>query len=310
MNPKGAPPPADRRLAAVARRQYGVVTRSQLLAVGIGETGIKERVGTDRLLRLHRGVFAVGHRELKREGHWMAAVLACGPGAVLSHASAAAHWNIRGSAASYVDVTVPTRAGRVKRKGLRVHRSGRLGSDEVTVHEGIPVTTLARTLLDLADVLTLQDLKRAIHEADYLRLLDMTTVIAVVANNSGRRGATLLKAAQSPAEMTKSKLEGRFLALIDRHNLPRPKVNLQIEGYEVDFAWPQAKLIVETDGFAAHGTRKAFERDRLRDRRLKRAGFDTIRLTPRSLAYEAEIVADLEAILPPRRARTSSASAM
>lgn len=240
----------------------------------------------------------------------MAAVLACGPGAVLSHASAAAHWNIRGSAASYVDVTVPTRAGRVKRKGLRVHRSGRLGSDEVTVHEGIPVTTLARTLLDLADVLTLQDLKRAIHEADYLRLLDMTTVIAVVANNSGRRGATLLKAAQSPAEMTKSKLEERFLAVIDRHNLPRPKVNVQIEGYEVDFAWPQAKLIVETDGFAAHGTRKAFERDRLRDRRLKRAGFDTIRLTPRSLAYEAEIVADLEAILPPRRARTSSASAM
>lgn len=240
----------------------------------------------------------------------MAAVLACGPGAVLSHASAAAHWNIRGSAASYVDVTVPTRAGRVKRKGLRVHRSGRLGSNEVTVHEGIPVTTLARTLLDLADILPLQDLRRAIHEADYLRLLDMTALLAVVNSNPGRRGAKLLRAAACPPEMTKSKLEERFLSLIGRHNLRRPKVNAQIEGYEVDFVWPEAKLIVETDGFAAHGTRQAFENDRLRDRRLSRGGFRTIRLTPRSLAYEAEIVADLEAILPPSRASTSSAKAM
>ncbi|MDQ5833085.1 MAG: type IV toxin-antitoxin system AbiEi family antitoxin domain-containing protein [Actinomycetota bacterium] len=176
------------------------MTRAQLIAAGVGETGIEERVRTHRLLRLHRGVYALGHRELKGEGHWMAAVLACGPGAVLSHASAAAHWNIRVSASSYVDVTVPTRAGRMKRKGLRIHRSGRLGPTQVTMHEGIPVTTLARTLLDLADILNLQGLKRAIHEADYLRLLDMTALI---------------------------------------------------EGYEVDFVWPEAKLIVETDGFAA-----------------------------------------------------------
>lgn len=110
--------------------------------------------------------------------------------------------------------------------------------------------------------------------------------------------------------MTKTKLEEGFLAIIERHNLPRPKVNTQIEGYEVDFVWPEAKLIVETDGFAAHGTRNAFEADRIRDRRLGRAGFRTIRLTPRSLPYEAEIVADLEAILPPSRASSSSASAM
>ncbi len=297
------------RWAALARRQYGVVTRAQLIAAGVGETGIEERVRTHRLLRLHRGVYALGHRELKGEGHWMAAVLACGPGAVLSHASAAAHWNIRVSASSYVDVTVPTRAGRMKRKGLRIHRSGRLGPTQVTMHEGIPVTTLARTLLDLADILNLQGLKRAIHEADYLRLLDMTALIAVVESNPGRRGGKLLKAAQTPPEMTKTKLEEGFLAIIERHNLPRPKVNTQIEGYEVNFVWPEARLIVETDGFAAHGTRNAFEADRIRDRRLGRAGFRTIRLTPRSLAYE-EIVADLEAILPPSRASSSSASAM
>ena len=296
-------------MAAVARRQYGVVTRAQVLEAGIGDTGIQERVRTHRLLRLYRGVFAVGHRELRREGHWLAAVLACGPRAVLSHVDAAAHWNVRPSASTLVHVTVPSRAGRVRRKSLRIHRSGRLGSDQVTVHEGIPVTTLARTLLDLADVLSLQDLKRAVHESEYLRLFDLAALIAAVHDNPGRRGAKLLRAAQSPPEMTKTELERRFLAIVARHNLPHPKVNTQIKGYEADFAWPEAKVIVETDGFAAHGTRRAFEADRIRDRRLGRAGFRTIRLTPRSLAYEAEIVADLEAMLPPTRVSTSSARA-
>jgi very-short-patch-repair endonuclease len=303
---------------ALAERQYGVISRSQLLTVGIGATGVRERLRTQRLIRLHRGVFAVGHRELRREGHWLAAVLACGPAAVLSHASAAALWSIRGSHSAFVDVTVPTRAGRVKRKGLRVHRSGRLGRDEVTVHERIPVTTVARTLLDLADVLTAQRLKRAVDEAEYLRLLDMTSLIAAVQNNPGRRGAKLLGAAQGPPERTQSELERRFLDIVARHRLPRPRVNSRIAGYEVDFAWPDAGLVVETDGFAAHGTRKAFTADRLRDRRLRRAGWEVVRLTSDDLAYEAEIVADVDALLsrsrvswkPPRRASTSSASAM
>jgi very-short-patch-repair endonuclease len=154
-----------------------------------------------------------------------------------------------------------------------------------------------------------QALKRAIHESEYLRLFDLTALIAVVGANPGRRGAKLLRAAKSPPEMTKTELERRFLAIVERHNLPRPKVNRRVEGYEVDFIWPDRKLIVETDGFAAHGTRKMFETDRARDRRLGRAGFRTIRLTPRSLAYEAEIVADLEAMLPPTRVSTSSARA-
>ena len=239
----------------------------------------------------------------------MAAVLACGPGSVLSHFDAAAHWNIRQSHSAHVHVTVPTRAGRLRRKGLRIHRSGRLGADQVTIREAIPVTSLPRTLLDLADVLSDQALRRAIHESEYLRLFDLTALIAVVGANPGRRGAKLLRAAKSPPEMTKTELETRFLAIVERHDLPRPKVNRQVEGYEVDFIWPDRKLIVETDGFTAHGTRRAFEADRVRDRRLGRAGFRTIRLTPRSLAYEAEIVADLEAMLPPTRVSTSSARA-
>jgi very-short-patch-repair endonuclease len=290
-------------MRAIAERQYGVISRSQLLAVGIGETGVRERLRTHRLIRLHRGVFAVGHRVLRRQGHLLAAVMACGPGAVLSHASAAALWNY---------------AGRVKRSGVRVHRSGRLSPDEITVHERIPLTTVARTLLDLADVLPAQALKRAVNEEEYLRLLDMTSLIAAVQNNPGRRGAKLPRAAQGPPDLTQSDLEQRFLELVARHGLPRPHVNTRIAGYEVDFAWPDAALIVETDGFAAHGTRKAFVADRLRDRRLRRAGFEVVRLTSDDLAYEAEIVADVEALLsrsrvsskPPRRASTSSASAM
>jgi very-short-patch-repair endonuclease len=307
MKPKSAQPPADQRLRRVAGRQYGVVTHAQLLRIGIGVTGIKERLRTGRLIRLHRGVYAVGHRELKRDGYWLAAILACGPGAVLSHTDAAAHWNIRQSSSAVIHVTVPTRAGRPRRKGVRIHRSGRLRLEEVTVREGIPVTTVARTLLDLADILSDQALKRTIHEADYQRLFDQTTLIAVVQGNPGRRGAKLLRAAESPPEMTRNEFEDRFLDIVKRHRLPTPIVNGWIEGYEVDFAWPGAKLIVETDGFAAHGTRRAFENDRRRDRRLTRAGFRTIRLTPRSLAYEAEIVADLEAMLPLTRSSTSSA---
>ena len=238
MKGKSDQPPVDLRLSAVAARQYGVITRSQVLAAGIGDTGIEERIRTGRLLRLHRGVFAVGHRELRRQGHWLAAVLACGPGAVLSHASAGALWDIRGSASAYVDITVPSRAGRVKRNGLRVHRSGRLSPDEVIVHERMPVTTVARTLLDLADVLPPQTLKRAVNEAEYLRILDMTSLIAVVQNNPGRRDGKLLRAAEGPAELTRSHLEQRFIEILSRHNVPRPRVNTRIEGYEVDFAWP------------------------------------------------------------------------
>jgi predicted transcriptional regulator of viral defense system len=167
-------------LAALAARQYGVVTRQQLRDLGIGDTGIEERLRTHRLHRLHRGVYAVGHRALPSRAGWMAAVLACGEGAALSHVAAAAHHEIRQTSASRVDVTVPARSGRRHPRGIRLHRSGRLSKQDVTVHEGIPVTTVARTLLDLADVLDKQALKRTIDEAEYRQRLDMTAVIAAV----------------------------------------------------------------------------------------------------------------------------------
>jgi very-short-patch-repair endonuclease len=296
MGTESAPPesedPIDGRLAALAERQHGVVSREQLRRLGLGEHGIARRVRSGRLHRLYRGVYSVGHPVLGREGRWMAAVLAGGPGAVLSHASAGSLWDIRASGATRIDVTIPQRGGRRERPGLRVHRSRRLGRHEVTLRRRIPVTTLARTLLDLADVLDAQALKRVVDEAEYLRLLDMAAVHSAIARNPGRAGAKLTRAARGPLELTRSAAESLFLAVVERHGLPRPRVGVEVGGYEVDFYWPDANLIVELDGFAAHGTRKRFENDRRRDRRLARAGLQTIRLTPTALSYEEDAIAE------------------
>jgi very-short-patch-repair endonuclease len=300
MGTQSAQPNVDRRLAAIARRQYGVVSHAQLRELGLSAHAIAERVRTARLHRLHRGVYAVGHDVLRREAIWLAAVLACGPGAVLSHLDAAALWGIRPKAAATVDVTIPSRAGRRRRHGIRIHRSGRLSPKELTVKDGIPVTTLARTLLDLADVLPDQPLKRAIDESEYRRLFDLNAVIAVVERNPGRRGAKLLALAGSPPELTREEFEPLLLGLVTRQNLPRPKVNTWVEGYEVDFLWAEQKLIVETDGLAAHGTRQALQNDRRRDRRLLRAGYRTIRLTRADFEDEAAIAADIAAELARR----------
>jgi hypothetical protein len=315
-------------LAAIVDRQYGLVTRAQLLHIGVGKQGIVERVRSKRLRRLHRSVYAVGHALLRPEAYWLAAVLACGPGAVLSHRSAAALWELAADSATVVDVTVPTQAGRGRPRGIRVHRSGRLPPAEVTVHEGIPVTTVARTLLDFADTASRQSLKRAIDESEHRRRFDLDAIRAVVEANPGRRGARLLALAQAPAEPTRSQLEEVFLAFVERHGLPRPLVGVALGAYTADFLWPQEKLIVETDGLDVHGTRAAFEHDRRRDRRLLEMGYRTVRLTSRALDLEAAAVAaQLRAILtrsqaganadtrsrsaskPPSRARSSSARA-
>ena len=288
----------DQVIAAIAKRQWGLITRTQLLGLGLSAHGISERLRSRRLHRIYRGVYAVGHPVLRREACWLAGVLACGPGATLSHRSAAALWEIAADSATTVDVTVPTRTGRTRRAGIRVHRSGRLAPTEVTVHDGIPVTTVARTLLDYADTATRQSVKRAIDESEYRRLFDLTALRAVVENNPGRRGARLLELAASPPEPTRTELERTFLALTERHGLPRPRVGVDVGPYTADFMWPDAKLIVETDGLDAHGTRAALEHDRRRDRWMLHRGYRTVRLTDRALDDEEAAVAEqLRAIL-------------
>jgi putative AbiEi antitoxin of type IV toxin-antitoxin system/uncharacterized protein DUF559 len=311
------------QLAALAERQWGVVTRAQLVEAGLRERGIAEWVRTGRLVRLYRGVYAFGHDRLRVEGCWLAAVMACGPGAVLSHRDAAQLWEIRQSSSPAIDVTVPSQNGRIGRRGVRVHRSGRLAVEEVTVRSGIPVTTVARTLLDLADVLDAQGLRRAVTEAEYRNRFDLAALAAVVQNNPGRRGRKVLEAAEGRRHRTRSPLEDRFLALLERWGVEEPESGVWIEGYEVDFVWTRLGLVVELDGVAAHGTREAVRRDRKRDRVLWRAGFRTLRLTGDALSAEEEVLLDLSqagvrvdswprasSYWPPRRDRISSARAM
>jgi very-short-patch-repair endonuclease len=280
-------------VSELARRQWGVVTREQLIERGMGTRGISDWVRDGRLHRLHRSIYAYGHDRLRIEGRWLGAVLACGPGAVLSHRSAALLWEIRQSGSGLVDVTVPSQNGRRERAGIRIHRSARLGAEQVTAQRAIPVTTLARTLLDLADVLHPQALRRAITEAEYRGRFDLTSLIAVVQNNPGRRGAKVMRAAEQAGHRTRSPLEDRFLAFVDRWRVEEPESNVWLEGYEVDFLWRRVRLVVELDGAAEHGTRAAVRRDRRRDRVLWRAGFRTMRLTDDALDAEEEVALDL-----------------
>jgi len=277
----------------LARQQWGIVTREQLIERGMGTRGISDWVQSGRLHRLYRSVYAYGHDRLRVEGRWLAAVMACGPGAVLSHRDAAQLWELRQSSSAFIDVTVPSRNGRIKRRGIRVHRSGRLAAEEISERCGIPVTTVARTLLDLADVLDRQALRRAVTEAEYTNRFDLDTLIAVVQNNPGRRGAKLMSAVEGRQHRTRSPLEDRFLRLLERYGVEEPESAVWIEGYEIDFLWRRVHLAVELDGLSAHATRAAVRRDRRRDRVLWRAGVRTMRLTAGDLAQPEEVLSDL-----------------
>ena len=294
----------DELIARLAERQHGVVARRQLVALGLGSRAIDHRVRCGRLHLVHRGVYAVGHRGLSQRGRWMAAVLACGSGAVLSHRSAAALWGIRPTSRTSVEVTTPRRLH--ARPGLHPHRAV-LPAGEVTVHDGISTTTPARTLLDLAAVVPTQALERALNEAEILRLPGPHELLD---RYPRRRGAAALRTllAVRRSTPTRSELEDRFLTFLDDRGIDRPEVNTIIEGLEVDAAWRDARLIVELDGFEVHGTRAAFERDRERDRRLTAAGWRVIRLTWQQLADGEALARQLRALLGLHARRSSSAS--
>jgi hypothetical protein len=289
----------DRSCSALAARQHGVVSARQLQGLGLSGSGIRSRVTRGRLVRLHRGVYAVGHASLRAEGHWMAAVLACGDGAVLSHRSAAALWDIRATARARAEITVPGSARR-SRAGIDVHGSSTLAPHDAVRIEEIPTTSLARTLLDLSETVDRQALERAFDRAETLRLLDMRALADVMRRNPGRRGlaplGALLADLDPARRLTRSQLERRFVALCDRAGLPRPFVNahLLLEGnyVEADFHWPRHRLVAETDGWATHGTRGAFQRDRRRDQLLLRAGYRTVRFTWRDVIRDLEWVAE------------------
>ena len=289
--------PVDRAISALAEGQHGVVSRRQLLDLGLTARAVQWRLGAGRLHSLHRGVYAVGHRVLSVRGRWMAAVLAGGPGAALSHRSAAALWGIRPTAAGQADVTVsPGRRGRPE---VRFHRS-ELEADEMTVWDGIPVTTVARTLVDLAAVLDRRQLEKALNEAEVLRLHTGLLLNAAVQRHATRPGVRTLRTVvgEGLETVTRSELEERSLAFVEQSGLPRPQTNQTVEGYEVDCLWRAQRVIVELDGRAFHETAAAFERDRERDRVLQAAGWRVVRVTWRQLARDGEVVArDLRELL-------------
>jgi very-short-patch-repair endonuclease len=288
---------ADEATAALAERQHGVVSRSQLTELGLGRGAINRRVQRRRLHVVHLGVYAVGHRRLTMRGRWMAAVLAAGPGAVLSHRDAAALVGLRSSARGLIEVSAPRRC---RRPGIHTHVAC-LPPDEVTTHDGIPVTTIGRTLLDLAGILRRHQLKRAVEQAEVLRLAGSISLDALLARYPRRSGTPALREIREAGlteTVTRSDLEERFTAFLDAHDLPRPRVNAVVEGFEVDFHWPDQRLIVELDGRAAHHTITAFERDRARDRALQAAGWRVVRITWHQLQDKpVQIAADLAHLL-------------
>jgi hypothetical protein len=275
--------------------------------LGLSTEAVRKRAAAGRLTRIHRGVYAVGHGRLTMHGRWMAAVLAYGPNAVLSHRSAAGLHGIRPDNRAKSDVTLPSPSAR-PRPGIDVHRSATIDPADVTVVDGIPCTTVARTLLDLAEVVDQRGVERAFDQAEVKRLFDLRAVQGVLARSNGRRGAAVVRrvlAGYEGPSLTDRELEERFFAICRAAGIPKPEVNqwivLEDGAVKADFLWRSEGLVVETDGWASHGTRRAFENDRRRDRRLRLAGYEVVRFTWRDILDEPDEVGRVVARLLARR---------
>lgn len=276
----------ERALARLAERRHGVASRDELRALGLNDNVIDHRLAIGRLRPMYRGVYLLASPPppLARP---RAAVLACGPEAVLSHLSAAGLWELPGGRVDdrIPEVTVPGRnPGR--KTGIRVHRVRDLPADEIARRAGIPVTSPARTLLDVAPSLAAPALEQAVAYALRQRITTRGRILALIGRHPGRPGVPALRALlerpHAPA-FTRSAAERHFLALVRRGGLVEPECNAAFHGYEVDFLWRQERLVVEVDGYAHHGVRTAFERDRERDAVLAAQGYTVIRVTWRQL---------------------------
>jgi len=292
-------PPREHAIATLARRQHGVVTLDHLAGLGLSPSAIRSRVASGRLHRVHRGVFAAGPVQLTRRGELMAAVLACGLDAVAGYRSACELRELLARRDSIIDVISPTRNGR-RRDGIRVHSGATLAPQDVTVIDNIPCTSLARTLLDIAEDGPRRDVERAIDRAEQQQLLDMAAIDNVLARADGRRGAKLLRAVlaehRAGSTLTRNDLEEAFLAICRAGELPPDALNAWIPfpdggGAEADFLWREQHLVVEVDGRSVHATRRAFQSDRRRDQRLMLLGWRVVRFTWQQVTFEPAYVA-------------------
>ena len=282
----------------LASRQHGVVALFQLLEIGYTMSAIKHRVATGRLHPVRRGVYAVGRPDLAREGEWMAAVLTCGAGAVLSHGSAAALWQIRGERERVIHVTVSADSDH-RQAGLRLHRRQSLGAADMTKRDAIPVTTPVRTIFDMAPRWTRRELEAAVNEADKLDLVDPEALRAEVEVRAGQHGVRALRALLDRAAfvLTDSELERRFLPIMRRAGLGQPQTQAHVNGYRVDFFWEDLGLVVETDGLRYHRTPSQQTRDRIRDQAHTAAGLTQLRFSHWQVRYDpATVQRTLEAV--------------
>lgn len=308
----------DRIIARVAESQHGVVGVRQLYCAGVSRDAIRRRVRAGRLHRVHRGVYAVGHRGISTSGRWMAAILACGRlsiasaesrsgvageetatrtdvnsrrtvlghwGAALSHRSAAALWGLLPASAELVDVSVPGENGRARRQGICVHRSWTLLNTCVTLRAGIPVTTPARTISDLRRSAR-QHRPGSVSQEELRRAVRQANVLGLPVGD------------QFVQDRTRSDLERDFLRLCRRCGLPAPEVNVRVDRYLVDFLWRKRRLVVETDGYQYHRGRVAFEEDRERDLAMRVLGYEVVRFSYRQVVDDPELVSGfLEEVL-------------
>ena len=273
----------DLAVARVAANQRGLITRAQLADLGLGRGAIAHRVQTGRLHRVYRGVFGVGTSSLMPLASELGAVLAVGEVAVLSHWSAAYVWELVGRRERDVDVSITTRSGRTV-EGIRIHRP--TDPIQTTKHKGIPITTPAQTIEDLARTEPTNLLERATNEARARGLLTPRD-LAFLADG---RSKTLRQLLTEERGFTRSEAERRLKQLVRKAGLPAPIPNAVVEGRERDFVWPKQRLVVEFDSWAHHGTRTAFETDRRRDHELTAAGWKILRITWRQLTDEPEYV--------------------
>jgi very-short-patch-repair endonuclease len=271
----------DQRIAAIASRQHGRVSRRQLRAAGIGDGAIARLLARGALLREHPGVFAVGHNAPMPLGAEAAALLACADGTVLSHLTAAALWGLKTPPPTRVEVLIGGRET-ARPPGVRVHRTVQLPAQDIRIKQLLPLTSPARTLLDVADGLTPRELERALDEALVGRIVRASQIAAVLARARGRRGAVRIQKlieTSTGTTVTRSQAEERFLALVRAADLPQPDVNCRTRGFEVDFLWREPAVVVEVDGYRFHSSRAAFERDSAKAAKLTAGGLHVMRVT-------------------------------
>jgi very-short-patch-repair endonuclease len=274
----------------MAGRQYGVVARRDLLRAGVTSRQITWRLSGGRLHEIHRGVYLVGHIVATEHGRDLAALLAFGTSAVLSHRSAAALWELLPyPATAPACVTLPI-ASRVVRPGIDAHRAA-LSPRDVRRRKQLPVTSPPRTVLDLAAELDRDDLERLVAEAHYRRLASEPELREQLENNPGKRGTKSLRKIldlAGGAKRTRSPAEREMLTLLRRAGIAGYETNARIHGFEVDVLWRGLNFAVEVDGFGAHSSRRAFERDRLKIAKLKARGLDVMPITPRQIRDDPE----------------------